>query len=81
MGITDSFLNRVEKRTNVSKESILGLAEKLKGGNLKDEKTIRSVIDELSKLTGKSVSEKQSDNIVKAVIGDQIPDNLEDMMN
>lgn len=81
MGITDSFLNKVEKKTNVSKESILAIAERLKDGNLKDEKTIRGVIDELSILTGKSVSKEQSDKIVKAVVGDQIPSNLEDMIN
>lgn len=81
MGITDSFLNKVERKTNVSKKSILDLADRLKGGNLKDEKTIRGVIDELSKLTGKEVSKEQSDRIVNAVIGDKIPSNLEDMMN
>ncbi len=80
MGITDSFLNRVERKTNVSKQSILDLAERLKGGNLKDEKTIRGVIDELSKLTGKPVSKEQSDKIVKAVVGDQIPNDLESML-
>ncbi len=80
MGITDSFLNKVSKKTNVSKQSILDLADRLKGGNLKDEKTIRGVIDELSKLTGKEVSKEQSDKIVKAVVGDQIPNNLESML-
>ena len=80
MGITDSFLNKVEKKTNVSKQSILDLAERLKGGNLKDEKTIRGVIDELSKLTGKSVSKEQSDKIVVAVVGDKIPNDLESML-
>lgn len=81
MGITDSFLNKVERKTNVSKESILELAGRLKNGNLKDEKTIRGVIDELSKLTGKTVSKEQSDKIVKAVVGDQIPNNLESMID
>lgn len=80
MAITDSFLNKVEKKTNVSKQSILDLADRLKGGNLKDEGTIRGVIEELSKLTGKSVSKEQSDKIVKAVVGDQIPNNLENML-
>lgn len=80
MGITDSFLNKVEKKTNVSKQTILDLADRLKGGNLKDEKTIRGVIDELSKITGKRVSREQSDKIVKAVVGDQIPNNLENML-
>ena len=81
MGITDSFLNKVSKKTNVSKESILSLADRLKGGNLKDENTIRSVIDELSNLTGKSVTKEQSDRIVNAVMGDKIPNNLESMMD
>ena len=81
MGITDSFLNKVEKKTNVSKESILNLASRLKGGNLKDEKTIRGVIEELSKLTGKEVTKAQSDKIVEAVLGDKIPSNLESMID
>lgn len=81
MGITDSFLNKIEKKTNVSKESILDIASRLKDGNLKDENTIRGVISELSKLTGKEVSKEQSDKIVKAVIGDQIPKNLENMID
>ena len=81
MGITDSILNKVEKKTNVSKQTILDLADRLKGGNLKDESTIRGVIDELAKLTGKNVSKEQSDKIVKAVVGDQIPNNLESMID
>ncbi len=81
MGITDSFLNKVEKKTNVSKKSILDLASRLKDGDLKNEDTIRSVIEELSRLTGKEVSKEQSDKIVKAVMGDQIPNNLESMMD
>lgn len=81
MGITNSFLNKVEKKTNVSKQTILDLADRLKGGNLKDESTIRGVIDELAKLTGKNVSKEQSDKIVKAVVGDQIPNNLESMID
>ena len=81
MGITDSFLNKVEKKTNVSKQTILDLADRLKGGYLKDESTIRGVIDELAKLTGKNVSKEQSDKIVKAVVGDQIPNNLESMID
>ena len=81
MGITESLLNKVEKKTNVSKQTILDLASRLKDGDLKNENTIRGVIEELSKLTGKEVTKEQSDKIVKAVVGDQIPNNLESMMD
>ena len=80
MGFSDSFFKRVEKKTNVSKKSILDIASKLKDGNLKDENTIRVVIEELSKLTGKEVSKEESDRIVNAVIKDKIPNNLESML-
>ena len=80
MGFSDSFFKRVEKKTNVSKKSILDIASKLKDGNLKDENTIRGVIEELSKLTGNEVSKEESDRIVNAVIKDKIPNNLESML-
>ena len=57
------------------------MASRLKDGDLKNEDTIRGVIEELSKLTGKEVTKEQSDKIVKAVVGDQIPNNLESMMD
>ena len=42
----DSFFKKVEKKTNVSKDTILSLANKLQDGNMKDEKTLREVVDE-----------------------------------
>lgn len=53
MKFGDEFFKKVEKKTNVSKDTILSLAEKLQKGNMKDEKTLSEVIDTLSKMTGK----------------------------
>ena len=53
---SDSFFNKVEKKTNVGKDTILNLAAKLQQSNLKDEATLREVIKELGKMTGKDVS-------------------------
>ena len=81
MSFSDSFFNKIERKTNVNKQTILDIASRLKDGDLKDENTIRGVISELSKLTGKEVSKEQSDKIVKAVVGDKIPENLENMID
>ena len=56
MEFKDSFFKKVEKKTNVDKDTILSLAEKLQKGNMKDESTLRDVIHTLSKMTGKEVS-------------------------
>ena len=79
MGITDSFLNKVEKKTKVDKNTILGLAEKIQKGNMKDEKTLREIIETLSKMTGKKVSKEQSDKIISKVVDGSVPNNIDKM--
>lgn len=79
MKFGDEFFKKVEKKTNVSKDTILSLAEKLQKGNMKDEKTLSEVIDTLSKMTGKKVSDEQKSKIIKKVVEDKVPSNVEKM--
>ena len=79
MKFGDEFFKKVEKKTNVSKDTILSLAEKLQKGNMKDEKTLSEVIYTLSKMTGKKVSEEQKSKIIKKVVEDKVPNNVEKM--
>lgn len=80
MNLSDNFFKRVESKTNVKKSTIVNLAQKLQGDNMKDEKTLREVIHELSEMTGKEVSKEQEDKIINAVVNDQVPDNLDKMI-
>ncbi len=75
----DNLFNRIEKKTNVNKETILNLADKLKGNNMKDEKSIREVIQELCKITGKNISKEKEDKIINTIINDQVPQNVDEM--
>ncbi len=79
MKFGDDFFKKVEKKTNVGKNTILALADKLQNGNMKDEATLREVIDTLSKMTGKKVSKEQSDKIVAKIINDKVPKNIDKM--
>ncbi len=79
MNLSDSFFNKVEKKTKVDKNTIIGLAQKLQNGNMKDEQTLREVIDTLSKMTGKKISKEQSDKIVSRVVGGNVPENIDKM--
>ena len=79
MNLNDSFFNKVEKKTKVDKKTIIGLAEKLQKGNMKDEKTLREVINTLSNMTGKKISKEQSDKIISKVVNDNVPNNIDKM--
>jgi len=79
MNLNDSFFNKVEKKTKVDKTTIMNLAEKLQKNSLKDEKTLREVIETLSSMTGKKVSKEQSDKIISKVIDGNVPNNIDKM--
>lgn len=80
MKFTDNFFKKVEKKTNVNKETILSLAEKLQDDNMKNESVLREVIRQIGTITGKEVPKEKEDKIVKTIINDQVPNNIEDYM-
>ena len=80
MAFGDSFFKRVEEKTNVDKATILSLAAKLQQNDMKNEGTLREVIHELSKMTGKEVSKEKEDKIIEAVQNDNVPKNIDKML-
>ena len=75
----DSFFKKVEKKTNVSKDAILSLANKLQDGNMKDEKTLSEVVDEIATMTGKNITKEKKEKIINTIMKDKVPDNVDKM--
>lgn len=75
----DNFFKKVENKTSIDKNTILSLADKIQKSNMKDEKVILDVIDEISALTGKSVSKEKKEKIVNTIMQDQVPNNIDKM--
>ena len=73
----DDLLNRIEEKTNVDRDTIISLAHKLQTGNYKDENTLRSIIHELSNITGREVSLEKENKIIDMIINDKVPKDLE----
>ena len=77
MAFSDNFFKKIEKKTNVNKETILSLADKLQKGNMKDETTLREVIQDISRITGRDVSKEKEQKIVDTVLSNGVPKNIE----
>ena len=75
MKLSDNFFKKVEKKTNVDKNTILSLAEKLQDDNMKNEAALRDVIQQISILTGKEVPKEKEDKIINTIMQDKVPDN------
>lgn len=75
--MNDNLFNRITEKTNVDKDTIIGLARKLQEGNFKDRNTLKEIIHELSDITGKEVSEEKENKIIDMIVNDKVPKNLE----
>lgn len=76
----DNFdFDKVKKKTNVDKDTILSLAKMVNENGLKDEKTLRTVINKLSIMTGKNVDKDLEDKIINTIKEDKVPKNVKDM--
>ncbi len=73
----EGLLDRIEEKTNVDRDTIIGLAHKLQSGNYKDEDTLRSIIHELSDITGREVSEEKEEKIISMIVNDKVPKDIE----
>ena len=75
----DGFFKKVEKKTNVNKETIMSLAKKLQNSDMKDEKVLRDMVQEISSITGKEVSKEKEDKIVNAIVKDNVHKDIDKM--
>ena len=73
----DSLFKKVEQKTNVDKDTILSIANKLQNSDMKDERVLSELIDNLSRLTGKSVSDEKKEKIINTIKNDKVPDNID----
>ena len=81
MGFSDNFFKKVERKTNVNKETILSLADKLQKGNMKDETTLKEVINDLAKMTGREVSKEKEQKIIETILNDKVPKDIDKFLD
>lgn len=81
MAFSDSFFDKIEKKTKVDKQTILSLANKLQAGNMKDEGTLKEVISDISRITGREVSKEKEQKIIDTILNNQVPKDIDKYFN
>ncbi|MGM7636159.1 stage VI sporulation protein F [Bacillus sp. Hm123] len=66
----NGLFKNIEKKTGVNMKDVIDLANSLQHANFKDEKTVRGVIQRVSRLANKSVPKELENQIVQTIIKD-----------
>ena len=75
--MSNDLFERIEKKTNVNKDTIVSLARKLQDGDFKNEDNLRNIIEEIGAITGKDVSKDKEDKIIEMIQNDKVPKNID----
>lgn len=81
MNGSNNFFDNIEKQTKVNKDDIFKLAASVQNSNLKDEKVLRQLIQQVALLAGRPVSKDKEEQIVKAIVNNNIPADLSSLGN
>lgn len=81
MNGSNNFFDNIEKQTKVNKDDIFKLAASVQNANLKDEKVLRQLIQQVAMLAGRPVSKEKEEQIVKAIVNNNIPADLSSLGN
>ncbi|MCM3761210.1 stage VI sporulation protein F [Alkalihalobacillus oceani] len=68
-----SIMDQIQKKTSVKPDELLKLANSVSQANLQDEATVRQLIAQVAKLANKPVSKEKEDQIVNAIINNNMP--------
>ncbi len=74
-----NVFDEINKKTNVDKNTIFDIADSIKNADLTDEKVLRKLIRDISKVANKPVSKELEDSIVKKIKKDGVPSNISDL--
>lgn len=69
----NNLFNNIEKESKVKKDDIFKLASSVQNANLRDEQVLRQLIHQVATLAGKDVSKEKEDQIVNAIINNNMP--------
>lgn len=67
-------------QNNINPEEVFGLVERIKNSNLKDEVTLRQLIQDVSRIAGKKIDKQKEDQLVKKILTDGIGEDVFDLL-
>ncbi len=71
-----NMFDQIQNKSNVQPDDIFKVAQSVQNADFSDEKTVRQLVKQLAKLSGKSVSKQKEDKIVKAITNNNMPKDM-----
>ncbi len=76
----DKILEQVTNGGNIDKGALFALASQIKSSDLKDERQIRNIIQQVSVIAGKEINEDTMQFLVNKIQNEGIPSSISSLL-
>ncbi|GGJ85738.1 sporulation-specific transcription factor SpoVIF [Lentibacillus kapialis] len=73
----DNLFDKVQQNSDISPNDIYKMADSVKNADFSDEKTVRNLVQRLSKLANKPISKAKEDKIVESITKSNMPVDMQ----
>lgn len=70
------IFDQIQQKSNIQPEEVMKVAKSVQNADFSDEKTVRRLIQQLSRMAGKPVSKQKEDKMVKAITNNNMPKDM-----
>ncbi|MBU5265407.1 stage VI sporulation protein F [Virgibacillus proomii] len=67
------LFDKIQQKAKINPDDVYKVADSVKHADFSDEKTVRRLVRQLSKLANKPVSKQKEDKIVQSIVKNDIP--------
>lgn len=68
-----SIFEKIQENANINPNDVYRIAESVKGADFSDERTVRNLVQHLSRLANKPISKEKEDRIVQSITQNNVP--------
>jgi len=76
---TRRLMEKIEESSQVSMNEIMRIAEAVQYSDLSDERTVRSLVRQLSHLANRPISKEKEDQIVQSILKQNVPSSIDEL--
>lgn len=76
---TRKLMKKIEESSQVSMDEIIRIAEAVQYSDLSDERTVRSLVRQLTFLANRSISPEKEDEIVQSILKQNMPSSIDEL--
>lgn len=74
-----NIFDKIQQNANIKPDEVYKIANSVKNADFSDEKTVRQLVRQLSKVANKPISKQKEDKLVQSITNSKMPTDMQSL--